>query len=359
MTLWHTSGVPAAVGQVRAANSLLVVLTTHVLGNGEKGAEALSTVSSRALESTTFGSAAALDALKRHQAVCLKMRGAADDPDFVNFSALFPVPHTPCVHIVAPDGRVLLQRPFFTSPNALVAALEYAAKARDAPPDNQPTLPQLGPALHAPRPLSEKTLARLKAQREAAEREAQIAAKRAADALEKSRKAAAGTAKRAGGVQTVERTLPASQGALQLGERARLQLRLSDGRTPSRSFGVDATLRDVCAWAAEESGLGNAPDRVRLSVSFPRRVFDAADNPKTLRELGLVPSATLIVSTVETAIGMASGLVSSGSAFLRGAVGVAGSFLGSFVGAGPAPSDEAATRNGEANERERGRNQRT
>lgn len=355
MTVWHTSGVPSAVAQVRVNNSLLVVFTTHVRNEEEEanGVELLSRVSTKVLENRTFNSDITTNALKRHQAICLKMRGTQQDADFANFSALFPVSNTPCIHIVAPDGRVLLQRPFFTSPNSLVLGLDYAAKIRDADANNLPALPDLGPDLHAPKPLSKKTLARLNAQREAAEKAQREAAAEKYAKIAENQKASSTTAS-----DSVERSLPTSQSALQLGDRARLQLRLADGRTPSRSFNAaTTTLRDICAWAAEESTPGSAPETVRLSVSFPRRVFDAADGAKTLRELSLVPSATLIVSKVETSFTAASGLVSSGGALLRGAVGVAGSFLGSFVGSTPQPRTDSASQDSEPNERERGRNQ--
>lgn len=348
-SIWHAEGVPSAVAKVRASNSLLVVLTTYA-GAAADDNGTLAAASSHALEHVTFASPMARAALSLHSAVCIRLRGAASDPDFTNFRALFAVPHTPFLHIVAPDGRVLLARPYFTSPLALVRALDYAARVRDAPNGAPPTEPvELGPELHprralparrAPRPRATAT-AKPAAKPAAAEKPAAkptaatkpAAAKPAAARPRAERPAAAGTDNRVSPDDTEMRELPNTRSALQLGSRARLQLRLPSGETATRSFSADTALRDVAVWASEAMG----GDPVRLSTSFPRRTFDAADDEKTLQELALVPSATLIATRAPVA---ARGAVSASGSMLRDAV---GSIFGAFVG-GSADGGEAPPR---------------
>lgn len=317
-TIWHQDGVASAVGRVRDVGSLLVVLTTHVSDREKTVDEVLARESSRALEEVSFGSAMTKAALALHNAFCLRLKGSDEDGDYKNFKALFSVPCTPCLHIIAPDGRVLVERTFFTSPTALVRALDFSARKRDG---ETVEMPDLGPALHKRRPLPRR--------QKPATRPRPTPA-RATPSTAGASTATTTAATTATMLQVPEaRDLPSAAGAMQLGERARLQLRLPGGGTATRSFNADTTFRDVTTWATDE--MGDASD-VRLSVAFPRRTFDAADLPKTLRELSLLPSATLIATRAESRGILAS--VSASGSMIRGAVGAAGSILGAFVGGG-------------------------
>ena len=58
-----------------------------------------------------------------------------------------------------------------------------------------------------------------------------------------------------------------------------------------KSFSVDTTLFEVVEALRAESGV----EAQSFTQSFPKRVFDSVDFGSTLKELGLVPSASLIV----------------------------------------------------------------
>ena len=58
-----------------------------------------------------------------------------------------------------------------------------------------------------------------------------------------------------------------------------------------KSFAVEATLFEVASALAAETGL----DVQSFTQNYPRKVFDSVDFGATLKELGLVPSASLII----------------------------------------------------------------
>ncbi|KAJ3327940.1 hypothetical protein HDU76_010860 [Blyttiomyces sp. JEL0837] len=71
---------------------------------------------------------------------------------------------------------------------------------------------------------------------------------------------------------------------------SRIQLRLMTGGTLNRVFKCDAKLQEIYTFVAAETGNEN----FKLMTTFPRKVLDERD--KTLKELGLVPSAALAVA---------------------------------------------------------------
>lgn len=332
--VWASGSVADAVAAVRAERSLLVVLTCAPEAKSSNDADSvLASASTRGLLTTTFVDGVVREALKSLRATCIKLVANETDSDFVAFRALFPAKYAPAVHIIAPDGRVLVHVSFFISPAALVRALAYAEQARDDPA--QGPVPDLGPALHPRRPLPPSRAARAPQRprgKAPTRAEAKPASKRA-PAAASSAAASPGSTTASGGTRSTAR-------AMQLGPpKARLAARLPDGRLVQRSFAPDAALHAALEWVAEE--LACRQDEVRLAVQFPRRVFDGGDTPKTMEELGLVPSATLIVVKEESASAGSGVLarVQSGGGMIRDAVGVAGSFFTSFV-AGPQPPRE-------------------
>ncbi|MCJ1476686.1 hypothetical protein MMC13_005354 [Lambiella insularis] len=70
----------------------------------------------------------------------------------------------------------------------------------------------------------------------------------------------------------------------------RLRLQTSNGNV-QKSFSVDTTLFEVAAALSEESGF-QAQSFVQ---NYPKKVYEQMDFGQTLKELGLVPSASLIV----------------------------------------------------------------
>ena len=70
----------------------------------------------------------------------------------------------------------------------------------------------------------------------------------------------------------------------------RLRLQLPTGNI-QKSFSVDTTLFEVASTVTQDSGL----EVGSFVQNFPKKVFDAVDFGASLKELGLVPSASLIV----------------------------------------------------------------
>ena len=70
----------------------------------------------------------------------------------------------------------------------------------------------------------------------------------------------------------------------------RLRLQLPTGNM-QKIFPVDTTLFEVASAVTQHSGL----EVGTFTQNFPKKVFDAVDFGASLKELGLVPSASLIV----------------------------------------------------------------
>jgi len=75
---------------------------------------------------------------------------------------------------------------------------------------------------------------------------------------------------------------------------ARVQFRLPDGRSQTKSFEADAPLSDVYAFVSDEleTGFGRS---FSLSTTYPRRQLDTEDMTSQLRDIGLAPSGTIMV----------------------------------------------------------------
>ncbi|KAI0343360.1 hypothetical protein BDW22DRAFT_1356997 [Trametopsis cervina] len=78
--------------------------------------------------------------------------------------------------------------------------------------------------------------------------------------------------------------------------QTRLQIRMASGGQPyTTTLASDATLREVAEYLAGQT-LAVDVDTVSFAQHFPRKQFTQADFSRTLRELGLTPSAVLIAS---------------------------------------------------------------
>jgi len=76
----------------------------------------------------------------------------------------------------------------------------------------------------------------------------------------------------------------------------RLQIRLSSGGQPlTTTLPSNSTLREVAEFVAGQS-LQYDVETVTFTMQFPRKQFSRADFNKTLKDLGLTPSAVLIAS---------------------------------------------------------------
>lgn len=80
-------------------------------------------------------------------------------------------------------------------------------------------------------------------------------------------------------------------------KETRLQIRMATGGQPyTTTLPSDAPLREVAEFLAGQS-LAIDVDTVTLTQQFPRKTFAQADFGKSLKDLGLTPSAVLIAST--------------------------------------------------------------
>ncbi|XP_056127326.1 UBX domain-containing protein 4 isoform X2 [Rhinichthys klamathensis goyatoka] len=74
---------------------------------------------------------------------------------------------------------------------------------------------------------------------------------------------------------------------------ARIQFRLPDGSSFTNQFPSEARLQEVRQFAAQE--VGNRYGQFSLATMFPRREFTAEDLEKSLLELELTPSASIVL----------------------------------------------------------------
>lgn len=124
-----------------------------------------------------------------------------------------------------------------------------------------------------------------------------IRAKIAADKEERRLKAEREKAERAGQVSQPLSAAPVSTipGTIiskptSAYSEARLRFQTSKGNI-MKTFPVNTTLFEVAAALSQDDGL----EVQSFTQNFPRKVFDAEYFGETLKELGLIPSASLIV----------------------------------------------------------------
>lgn len=125
-----------------------------------------------------------------------------------------------------------------------------------------------------------------------------IKAKIAADKEERRAKAEKEKAQREGLAPPPQpEALEASSAAKSSGSKpaaaytdTRLRLQTSGGSV-QRSFPVQTTLSEVASALSQDPGI----EVHSFTQNFPKKIFGSADFGLTLKELGLVPSASLIV----------------------------------------------------------------
>ncbi len=74
---------------------------------------------------------------------------------------------------------------------------------------------------------------------------------------------------------------------------ARIQFRLPDGRSQMDRFNPDDPLEVLYRFVEDTVRPGFS--RFALSTTYPRRQLDREDRGKTLRDLGLVPTSTILI----------------------------------------------------------------
>ncbi|PNP49518.1 hypothetical protein THARTR1_09840 [Trichoderma harzianum] len=83
-------------------------------------------------------------------------------------------------------------------------------------------------------------------------------------------------------------------------EMASIQVRLFDGSTIRSRFKTASPLKEVRRWVDENRGEGNAPYTFKQVLTpLPNKNIDATEEGKALGELGLVPSSTLVLIPVQ------------------------------------------------------------
>jgi len=143
--------------------------------------------------------------------------------------------------------------------------------------------------------------AKRREKQEEAKARAAVKAQIEADKRERAAKAAREKALREGKAPPAEAAASVSKPAAVPGEKrefkeTRLQIRLASGGTPyTTTLPSDATLREVAEYLAGQT-LAVDADTVTFSLTFPRKQFSQADFSRTLKDLGLTPSAVLIAS---------------------------------------------------------------
>lgn len=128
----------------------------------------------------------------------------------------------------------------------------------------------------------------------------------------------------------------------------RLQIRLFDGSSVRNSFPPSATIRkDVRPWLESQRSDGAEPYNLKhILTPLPNRTISVAEEERSLEELDLGPTASLVMVPVPSYIeayaptGVVNGLpgrvVSSGYGLVSGVVGGVAGMLGGFLGYGNA-----------------------
>ncbi|GAM43774.1 hypothetical protein TCE0_060f18859 [Talaromyces pinophilus] len=135
----------------------------------------------------------------------------------------------------------------------------------------------------------------------------------------------------------------------------RLQIRLFDGSSVRNSFPPSATIRkDVRPWLESQRSDGAEPYNLKhILTPLPNRTISVAEEERTLEELEMGPTASLVMVPVPSYIeayaptGVVNSLpgrvVSSGYGLVSGVVGGVAGMVGGFLGYGSASNRANAT----------------
>lgn len=82
---------------------------------------------------------------------------------------------------------------------------------------------------------------------------------------------------------------------------ARIQFKKPDGETEVQSFGSGEPFSVVRTFVEENVIVATGIREFALATSFPRKEFKVDDDPKTLLELGLVPSTVILILPLDKA----------------------------------------------------------
>ncbi|EKD15675.1 uncharacterized protein L3040_005978 [Drepanopeziza brunnea f. sp. 'multigermtubi'] len=182
-------------------------------------------------------------------------------------------------------------------------------------------------------------------QQEAREEKARILKRVEDDKAARREAAAARKAQREGKGKEVEISGDSSSASVR-GANAKecaVQVRLFDGSTIRSRFPSSGTLaKDVRSWVDEKQE-GDVPYTFKQVLSpLPNKNIEASEEEKSLADIGLTPSATLIllpvagyISAYEGNSNLVSKAVSGGYGIVSSGVGMVTGVLGSFLGGSP------------------------
>lgn len=74
----------------------------------------------------------------------------------------------------------------------------------------------------------------------------------------------------------------------------RIQIRLTDGKSIVQTFKANEQLAAVRLWI--EMNRTDGPGKFNLMQTFPRKIYDEDDMMRTLKDLGLVPASSLVIT---------------------------------------------------------------
>jgi len=200
------------------------------------------------------------------------------------------------------------------------------------------------------RDLKEAALARKKDKEE--EKKAKEAVKAAIEQDRVDRKAKYDAEKKAAEEKRKEKEKDALAAQAALAEKtaseratvARIQFRLPDGSSQTKQFPAESSLSEVYDFVS--TGLETQFSSFSLSTTFPRRMLDQEDKTKSLKQLQMAPSATILVLPL-------GGIVSQQDGGLMSLIwliltpftvlwAMLSSFFGSSSGAGQPPSTSSS-----------------
>lgn len=152
--------------------------------------------------------------------------------------------------------------------------------------------------------LAELEMKKIAEQRKREKMEEKMARQKVKDQIEKDKRdraakfAKQGSDTSSGASSATATSAPPSQPAASSEQKeyteTKLQIRLTNGQSLTQTFAVKEPLAAVRLYI--EMNRTDPPGRFTLMTSFPRKVFSGDDFEKPLTELGLVPSAVLIVT---------------------------------------------------------------
>lgn len=296
-----SEGVVSAITASKANKAPLLVLVepppsilSPPTGTPETHGNLYSRLATRALHDRLFSTPAICQTVRAANLLALRFPADRANTDFASFSDFFPIKQPlPNLYLISPDtGLVLYHLQGYVSPAQFQTSVFNAVKVVSSKEIDLPPLPA-SPVSHPPPP--------------------KVPAPASATTPPPAQPSLPPVVKPAAKPPTPQHapppTPPAAAAAppqsstsksLRLGPQplppARLRARLPDGRQVSREFPPTTLFSAVRLWLASELAPASQPPTLLICTAFPRYVFSNGDNPKQLGELGLTPSATLVVA---------------------------------------------------------------